>query len=319
MVRFSIIQKIAKYSKYIIQLLEHSKINYYGEMDPYAQPVFIIGAPRTGSTILYQLITNKLSVLYPDNLVNLFRRNFYFGFLLSQKYFQNQPHNCFASDYGNTAKFGLHAPSECGGFWYRWLPTNKHYIKKGELNSNSIDQIKNNIFSVINRFNGTLVIKNLSLGQRMALISEIAPNAKFLIIKRDPLFVAQSLYIGRQRKGIKNNEIWSIVPLDGHSLRKLNIHEHIVKQIFYLEKQIFQDKVLFPEKNILELTYERFFADYDKIIKGIQKFIGPNVLKREQALSPKIKFGNKPILDNYELDRFREEIDKLDWVNYEIK
>ena len=30
-------------------------------------PIFIIGAPRTGSTILYQGLTNQADVLYIDN------------------------------------------------------------------------------------------------------------------------------------------------------------------------------------------------------------------------------------------------------------
>ena len=87
-----------------------------------AFPVFIIGAPRTGSTFLYQSITNSLDVAYIDNLVELFYDSFCAGFFISKALYGNKPHNNFVSYHGNTRRLGgLHAPSECGAFWYRWL------------------------------------------------------------------------------------------------------------------------------------------------------------------------------------------------------
>jgi hypothetical protein len=53
-------------------------LDKYGNQPLKHQPVFIIGAPRTGSTILYQTLTNLYDVLYIDNLVCRFSKNLFF-------------------------------------------------------------------------------------------------------------------------------------------------------------------------------------------------------------------------------------------------
>ncbi len=77
---------------------EKNKIEKYGNQPLKHPPIFIIGAPRTGSTILYQTLTNKLDILYIDNLVDKFHRNLFFGFWLSSKLYKHKPHNCFTSN-----------------------------------------------------------------------------------------------------------------------------------------------------------------------------------------------------------------------------
>ena len=78
--KWSTLRRVLKYSRPIISIFESLKIKKYATKEPEYQPVFIIGSPRSGSTILYQLITNYLDVLYVDNLINLSRGNLFFGF-----------------------------------------------------------------------------------------------------------------------------------------------------------------------------------------------------------------------------------------------
>ena len=63
----------------IIALWEKPKAAEYANKPLMHQPVFIIGAPRTGSTILYQGLTNYIDVLYIDNLTSRLYKNFFFG------------------------------------------------------------------------------------------------------------------------------------------------------------------------------------------------------------------------------------------------
>ena len=168
----------------LIKVWEDKQIKKYASMPLKHQPVFIIGAPRTGSTILYQTITNQLDVLYIDNLVCHFYRNIFFGFWLSNKLFKQKAHNCFKSNHGNTSSCGLHAPSECGGFWYRWLPNDRHFIDYDDITDEMVEQIREEITAVINYFDKPLVFKNLNAGQRLRLLQRCFPEAKFIFTKR---------------------------------------------------------------------------------------------------------------------------------------
>ena len=57
------LNQLAKFISPIIRRRELPKIQDYGKKNLQHQPVFIIGAPRTGSTILYQALTNLYDVL----------------------------------------------------------------------------------------------------------------------------------------------------------------------------------------------------------------------------------------------------------------
>ena len=177
----------------IIKAWEGKYMKKYANQALKHQPVFIIGAPRTGSTILYQTLTNQLDVLYVDNLTCRFEKNFFFGFCLSDKLFKQKAHNCFKSNHGDTTKCGLHAPSECGGFWYRWLPLDRHFIDYDDITDDMVSEIRDEITTIINYFDKPLVFKNLNAGQRLRLLSKCFPDAKFIFMKREFIFTAQSI------------------------------------------------------------------------------------------------------------------------------
>ena len=67
------------------------------------QPTFIIGAPRSGSTILYQALTNAYDVAYFDNVACTLHRNPLAGFALSRVMFGDRPHDSFTSTHGTTS------------------------------------------------------------------------------------------------------------------------------------------------------------------------------------------------------------------------
>jgi len=311
-----VILKSLRYTSPLIKQFEKSKIEYYASRCEKNVPVFIIGAPRTGSTILYQILTNTFDVLYINNLVCKLYRNLHFGFWLSNIIFHKKPHNCFISEYGDSVNCGYNAPCECGEFWYRWLPKNKHFIAKGEIQKESIKEIRNNIFSVINKYDKPLIFKNMNAGQRLGLISEIAPNAKIIFIKRNPLYTAQSIL--QTRRGIFNDisKWWSLMPQNYDELVDLNPYEQVAKQIYYLEKQIYMDSTLFSKENFFTLTYEQLCNDYIDVMNKIHYFLGNGIQKRKNAKTPQIKFSNSQKLEDTVFSKLKTEINKLDWYDY---
>lgn len=314
--KLAILRRIARYGKPIIDIWEKPKIKCYASLPQKYQPVFIIGAPRTGSTILYQLITNFLEVIYIDNLIDIFYKNLFFGFWLSNKIFRNKQHNCFKSHHGNTSQYGLHAPSECGGFWYRWLPREKTSISKGELFSYSSKEIESNIFSIMNKYNKPLIFKNSYMSLRLGMVSEIAPNAKFIFIKRDPLFVAQSLILGRLQVNKNLNDWWGIRPKNIDKLRELPLVEQVVKQIFYVEKQIYEDSQYFLENNFITIRYEELYNKSIYIIDKIREYIPAKFKKNVSVNNIKIKYSGDKNIEDRIFKEIENEIEKHDWKNY---
>ncbi|MEG9296040.1 sulfotransferase [Mangrovibacillus sp. Mu-81] len=311
--KIKLISRISRLTSPITSILEKTFIKRISKEEKHLHPLFIIGAPRTGSTVLYQTITNQLDVKYISNLVDLFNDSPYFGFWLSNKLHKDLPHNCFKSNFGNTFNCGLNAPSESGGFWYRYLPKEKHFVDTDEVNQEVVNNIRNEIYSVINKYKKPIVFKNLNAGQRLRLLKEVAPNAKFIFVRRDPLYTAQSIFKARKKLNIDENTWWSVKPRNYQELQNLCIHEQIVKQIYYLEKQIYNDLKLFKKENILIVKYRDLCQSPDQIISEARTLLGNNAKFRENALNNDINFSEKQTISEKDIQLLKNYINELDW------
>ncbi len=225
---------------------------------PVPQPIFIIGAPRTGSTILYQALTNAYQFAYIDNTVCVWHRNLRFGLWLSQKKYGDQPHNNFRAEHGNTRKFGGHAPSECGQFWYRWLSKDRHFIDHDEVSQKMVTGIREEVLGASAFLQKPLLFKNLNAGQRLRLIHKAFPNAKIIFVRRDPRFVVRSILNARKKVGATEGQWWSIMPPNVDDLLSLPEGGMCAAQVYWLERQIEEDLALFPRDNVQEIHYQEF-------------------------------------------------------------
>ncbi|MCK5180817.1 MAG: sulfotransferase [Candidatus Omnitrophica bacterium] len=302
-----------------IGIFERPKITEHGKTPGEYSPVFIVGAPRTGSTILYQVLTNRFDVLYMDNLIDLFFRNLYFGFWLSKKMFHGKPHNSFGSDFGNTLLDGLRAPSECGGFWLQWLPKYRDFVEGHELSEEDIQRMACRIHAVINRHKKTFIIKNLNNGQRMQVLSKVFPSAKVIFIKRDPVQAAQSILLARKSLKIHAKDWWSVKPKNHAELMSLGETERTIKQIYYIEKQISKDALLFPKENFLTVHYEDLCARSHQTLEKIHRFMGEGTKHRDPGSMPDLNLNQDQKMTDKDLNKIKEIVNQLDWENYANK
>jgi hypothetical protein len=316
--KLSILRRIARYGHPFIKGVEKRKIDKYAQLGEKNSPVFIVGAPRTGSTILYQLLTHYLDLLYINNFAGLFYRDLFFGIWLSRKFLRDRPHNCFDSFQGDTYRCGLKGPAECGDFWYRWLPRDRHYIGKDEVEEEKREEIGKTLFAVINRRDKPFLIKNLNAGQRMGLFSQITPDARFIFIRRNPLYAAQSIWLSKKKIGLAPHQWWSIMPKNYDELVKLPAHRQIVRQIFFLEKQILDDRRYFPAENFIAVEYEELCRHPLETVETLQRFIGPGVKAKEGAEIPDLDFSETQKINEKDFLLLEKEVNRLDWENYRL-
>lgn len=270
--------------------------------------IFIIGAPRTGSTLLYQLITNYLEVGYISNLIAKFYKTPLMGVLLHKLLFSKKMHNNFKSEFGSTKNGGGISPSECGEFWYQFLPRDHHYIEFNEINQSNKSIAKEALEKLVLGWRKPVVFKNLNAGQRLRFIKELAMNCKFIWIRRDPTDTVQSILAARKKLGVSQNELWSIKPKNFKQLEKYSEIEMVVHQVYSLEKQIYTDlRSLYNDSYIT--------IEYADLCENTQE----NMEKIADFLSMPIKNGKK----NEGIERLNEsdfskktimqEVNKFDW------
>lgn len=263
------VRKLVLFGSPVIRIWENSFFTYKEENT--SEPVFIIGAPRTGSTILYQALTNAYQFAYIDNTACTWHRNLRFGLWLSKKKYGDNPHNNFKAEHGNTGKFGGHAPSECGEFWYRWLPKDRHFVDYHEVTGKAVKELRSEVLGASAFLQQPLLFKNLNAGQRLRLIRQVFPEAKIIFIRRDPRFVIRSILKGRKKLGIKEGKWWGIMPPNAKDLLVLSESEMCAAQVYYIERQIEEDLALFPDKNIREIHYQNLNSS---MISDLAAWIG---------------------------------------------
>jgi len=262
--------------KYLMQKYEDEGIKRY-------PPIFIIGAPRTGSTIFYQTITNYWDVGYVNNFECSNYKNIILATIISDKIFNKRCHNNFQSHHGATK--GLNSPSECGELWYRWFPRNKHFVDKDELNFFQRLEMRRVVNGLICVKKKPVFFKNMNCGQRIRALYQIFPEAIFLHCTRNPLYAAQSLLETRKRVYGNYNSWWSIMPREYDDLQSLDPCEQVVAQIYYIEKEIKDALEKYYSKRYVRLEYENFCENplgVLQIIKAFFERLGVNVNPKKE-------------------------------------
>ena len=298
-----------------IKIHEKKKIEYFGNKKLKHDPFFIVGAPRTGSTILYQVLTNSYNFLYVDNLICKLHRNFFFGFWLSNKIFSDQPHNIYKSEFGDTSRYGMHAPSECGDFWYRWLPRDHHFVDYDEVTEEIAIQIRSEVTAVINYFDKPILFKNLNAGQRLRLIRKCFPNAKFIYIKRQPFFVVQSILKARAIKNVPHNKLWSVMPNDHTSLLSLDEVSMVTAQVYYLQLQIKKDLSLFDRKNVQTIDYESMVTDFSGFLSKLERSFEfcETIRHKSKIMLPDFTMKNRVTVGKDMASKIYSALNKYEW------
>ena len=120
------------------QTLSSLQIPFNSKVEVDALPViYIIGAPRSGTTLVYQLICKCFSVGYINNLAARFWLRPSIGVHLTKSLFNEdlgRKHITFQSELGRTN--GAANPHEFGYFW-------SHWFRSAELSNHTIPNHKN--------------------------------------------------------------------------------------------------------------------------------------------------------------------------------
>ncbi len=148
------------------------------------KPIFIVGAPRTGTTLVYQLLCRHFDVAYLSNLINdHFNEYPAVGYCI-QKAAAPDDIPLWAS-YGRAP--GPYQPSECSEVFKLWFPDeHPSQTKSTEFYNDTYEQRMKNTISAIFGLSGgkSIIIKNAWNCFRYHALINAFPQAKFLWVRR---------------------------------------------------------------------------------------------------------------------------------------
>ncbi|QDS99008.1 sulfotransferase [Adhaeretor mobilis] len=156
--------------------------------------VLIVGPPRSGTTLIYQVLAKHWDVSYFTNRNAMFPRSPVSAAKLFEKSFV-PPDGNYNSLYGNTS--GLAGPNDGFHIWNEFFGEDRYEIpdQLPESLQISMQQLFNAWAKITQK---PMLNKNNRNTVCMAALADCLPMAKFIIIERHPWFVAQSLIQARK-------------------------------------------------------------------------------------------------------------------------
>ncbi len=112
----------------------------------------------------------------------------------------------------------------------------------------------------------------------------------------------------RGKVGIKPGQWWSIMPPNVKELLKLPESEMCAAQVYYLEKQIEKDLLLFPDQNVKKIHYQNFSKE---LLEHLTRWCG--VSQRSHSETPVFRQDDINHLTPNERNHLNEIVAKYDF------
>jgi hypothetical protein len=236
------------------------------------KPVWIIGNPRSGTTLLYNLLANFLNVNYISNFAINFPYAPYLATRL-QHLLSLSRNKSYNFNEGDTKSLG--APHESWQFLYRWFPEGyqNHYVSYDQFSSSYFDIMRTEVCALSSIKDGPFMLKNTVNSLRIAPLFKVFPNSLFIVCERNKIDTCQSIL--RLRRKRKNPNKWvGPAPKEYGKLKSLNIHQQVCGQVYFIDKQIENDKKQFGlHDQFLHINYQQVCLQPEETINQIQEFL----------------------------------------------
>lgn len=228
--------------------------------------LFIMGLPRSGTTLIYQYIVHRLQVSYFTNGVGQLPNASCITTFLQHKIYRQYIFD-FKSNYGKV--IGPVSPREAGAFWCRFFDIN-NYTLIDDLSDNDIYILKNTIACVQKIFFGApFVNKNVKHLLRIGALNKIFPNSQFLIVERDIEDTAISVLRGRYKNLSDPQQWWSVKPPNYETLKNLSVVEQVYYQCRDLKQKMEQDLLTITKNRIIRVNYKDFCNNPEELIQNL--------------------------------------------------
>lgn len=218
-------------------------------------PIFMVGPPRSGSTLTYQVFVQSLGVAFMPRLLDYsYGLSHFFAHSLVNTI--RNPKPVFESDHGKTP--GILSPSEAFGFWRDWFAfgTKDPHVLRESLSPEQSCALRDHVSALQARLDLPFLFKCLYLSLSVDVLAKIFPNSRFLMIRRNPIANCASIIRARMRN--QDLRWWSIRPpgFEGH------LNEPLADQVVWQLSEIIRISI----DSLGELSSNRWrYIDFEDL------------------------------------------------------
>lgn len=253
--------------------LEEMLIQHFRRRD--LPVVFIVGVPRSGTTLLYQLMVRHLRLGYVNNFMARFWMAPIAGAIAYRALRGGDPTSIpLESHLGGTPTPA--SPHEFSWFWEYWTEfgdVDDH--PESRLREMNWGAIRRELEGLAGYFGAPVVLKSINyVDYHIDWIDDLFEEPRFLRIRRRPEFVAQSIYQSRKKRYHDPSVWWSVRPADVGDWVDRPPAEQIAHQIRDIERGIEEGFADIPDDHSHTVTYESLTETPRETLDAIGHFAG---------------------------------------------
>jgi LPS sulfotransferase NodH len=242
----------------------------YGDYEIEHPLIFVVGAPRSGTTLLSQLLAYCLDVGFVDNFAARFWLAPVHGIRLSKLIAGGPEAGAFESEYARTSRpTDIH---EFGYFWRHWL--NKHTFDDVVHAAEHEDEIdwdglRLTLANIQHELGRPLVAKNMLGAYHMPRLRRELGKVVFVCIERDPLDACVSILDARRKYYSDPASWWSYVPVEYPLLKDLDPWEQVAGQVHYLGAYYDHELAAVGADSSIRVSYQELCTDPAGVLRRV--------------------------------------------------
>jgi hypothetical protein len=233
-------------------------------------PIFVLGAPRSGTTLLYQLLVEGLDVGWlanahaarPSDVVRVERAAPPRDVRLGSDF--DSLHGATSGDWG---------PSEAGEYWYRFFPRAPHEQHDADATRERTSSIRAAVRAFADACSAPVVFKNTLNSLRVPVLAVGLPEARFVLIERDLADNARSLLVGRTRREGGIDAWWGARPDGADELGAATPAEQVAWQARVVHDVARTELERTAPARWLHVTYDELCNDPRALIARIHAWL----------------------------------------------
>lgn len=233
--------------------------------------IFVVGALRSGTTLMTQWIASTREIAYPSNMLSRFYQAPIIGakiqrLLTDPKYnFRNEildftSSQNFQSNNGKTQ--GALSPNEFWYFWRRFIkfPDDIDYLPDEELiNKSDWKTMKKELIGMMDVFEKPFSLKGMICNYNIKFLNQIFDKAIFIYVKRNPYTNMKSILKARERQSGNINDWYSFhIPEYTHLIKISDPIIQVAGQVYHINQAIQNGLENIEENRKIIVPYEDF-------------------------------------------------------------
>jgi hypothetical protein len=230
------------------------------EAQPSERPLLlIVGAPRSGTTLVAQTVVHHLPVSFPNNVSALFPRSPITAQLrfAPRRNGRVPRHNSDdRSYYGQTRRFRDH--NDAFHLWDRWLG-GERYAVPDTISERVVAEMRAFFDAWRSAFDEPFVNKNNRNTDCMAALAAALPEARFLVVRRDRDETARSLLTARRLVHGDVRCAWGLRSRDASDVG--DAERAVAEQLDEIERRLEHSLLAIAPERVSKIEFASFCAN----------------------------------------------------------